>query len=191
MSTIEWAAAASAVTTKLVLEMPWATVTLAGAANAVFELEIPMARLPAGFDSATVQLLVAPTAILVGVQASDDRPGVDHSNTVVFCEEAPRVALTTAWVFDGIVPAVAVALPAALPAKTVSARGIESREEVEFSETVVSVETVCESVTEQVMLTPDMTPIPLQATPETSTGATRLMAAFWELLPRVAVTVAL
>ena len=31
----------------------------------------------------------------------------------------------------------------------------------------------------------------LQATPETSTGATRLMTAVWELLPRVAVTVAL
>jgi hypothetical protein len=140
---------------------------------------MPTVRLPAGFDMTTVQLLVAPTAIEVGVQVRDERLGVDQSITVTFCEEAPRVALTTACVFERIVPAVAVALADAFPARTVSVAGIGSREELEFSKTVVFAETAWDSVIEQVTLAPDITPVGLQTTPETSTGtgAKRLMAA--------------
>jgi hypothetical protein len=142
------------------------------------ELEMRIERLPAGFDSATVQLLVAPAAIFNGMQVSDDSFGVDHSCTVAACVEAPRVAPTAAWAFAGIVPAVAVALPVALPDGTVSVAGIESRTELELSETAVFAETVSDSVTRQVVVAPDIKPVALQATPETSTGARRLTAVF-------------
>jgi hypothetical protein len=165
---------------------------LAGATNAVLELERPMARLPATFDSNNVQLLAAPTAILVGVHVSDDGLGVAHRGTVAFCEDAPRVAVTTAWVFVKTVPAVAVTFPVALPAEIVTVAGIDSRDELELIETVVPAETGCERVIEQVVPTPDITPVGLQVTPDTRTGcASRLMVAGCELPPRVAVTVAL
>jgi hypothetical protein len=178
-------------TVKLVLEVPCGTVTLAGATNAVLELEMPIDRLPAGFESATTQLLAAPTAILVGVHVRDDRLGVDHSSTVAFCEEAPRVALTTACVFKRIVTAIAVTLPVALPAEIVTVGGIKKRAELEFSETVVFADTACDSVIKQVVLAPDNTPVALQVTAETSTGARRPMVVVWELVPREAVRVAL
>ena len=176
---------------KLALEVPCCTVTLAGAINAAFELEMPMANVPAAFERATIQLLLAPTANLVGVQVSDDRLGVDHSSTVAFCEEAPRVALKTACVFERTVPAIAVTLAVEFPAAIVTVAGIESRAELEFSVTMVGADTACDSVIKQVVLTPDSTPVELQLTPETSTGARRPMVAVWELVPRVAVTVAL
>ena len=164
---------------------------MAGAANAVFELVMPIERLPAGFESATVQLLDAPNGILVGVHVRDDRFGVDHSSTVAFCEEEPRAALTTAWLFERIVPAVIVMLPVAFPAEIVKVAGIESRAEEELSETLVTAETACDSVIKHVVLAPDITPVALQVKPEMSTGASRPIVAVCELLPRVAVTVAL
>jgi hypothetical protein len=84
-----------------------------------------------------------------------------------------------------------VALPIAFPAETVRVAGIESRAELEFSETVVSAETACDSVIKHVMLAPDITPAALQVTRDTSTGARRPIVAVCELLRGVAATVAL
>jgi len=84
-----------------------------------------------------------------------------------------------------------VALPIAFPAETVRVVGIESRAELEFSETVVSAETACDNVTKHVMLAPDITPAALQVTRDTSTGARRPIVAVCELLRGVAATVAL
>ena len=50
---------------------------------------------------------------------------------------------------------------------------------------------VCVSVTVHVLTALCPRLVGLQATPETSTGANRLIVAVWELLPRLAVTVAL
>ena len=81
----------------------------------MLDLEMPTESVAAAFESATVQLLVKqPTANLVGVQVRDERFGVDHSRTVAFCEEAPRVALTTACVFERTGKAIAVTLAVAL-----------------------------------------------------------------------------
>ena len=46
-------------------------------------------------------------------------------------------------------------------------------------------------VTLQLLEPPGLNAAGVQATPETRTGAPRLIMAVWELLPRVAVTVAL
>jgi hypothetical protein len=139
--TIHPVEAASAVALKLALEVPWATLTAAGTASAELVLVTPTDRFPAADDSETVQLAVAPTAILVGVQAREDRVGVDQSGTVVFCEDAPRVAVTIAWLFEEIVPAVAVTLPVALPDGMIIIAGMGSSAELELSETIVLVET--------------------------------------------------
>jgi hypothetical protein len=190
VSIIGRAAASSAVTVKLVLEVPPATVTLAGAINAL-ELWMPIARLSAASESATVQLVVAPTAILVGEQVSDARFGVDHSNTVAFCEEVPTVALTTAWVFERTVAAVALTVPVAFPAGTMRLAGIASRAELEFSDTMVSAETGCDNVIAQLVLAPDITPVALQVTPERRggrKGGRRLVVATCEFPPGVAVS---
>jgi hypothetical protein len=61
---------------------------------------MPISRFPAaGLDIATVQLLVEPTGIFVGVQVSDDilggADGATKLNAAV-CEPLPRVAVTVA-----------------------------------------------------------------------------------------------
>jgi hypothetical protein len=151
---------------------------------------MPTASVPAAFESATTQLLVVPTANFSGLQVSDDRFGVDHSSTVAFPEEAPRVALTTACVLEITVPAITLMLALEFPAETVTVAGIESRAELEFSATVLAAGTARDSVIEQVVPAPDINPVELQVTDETSTGARRQMVMVFELVPRVAVTIA-
>jgi hypothetical protein len=146
---------------------------------------MPIARVPAEFDSATVQLLMEPTGILAGAQVSDNSLGVGHNSNGAFCEDMPRVALTMDCALDTTVPAVAMKLPVAFPAETMRVAGVESRAELEFTDTVVSDETARDRVITHVTQAPDITPVALQATLETSTGATRLMEVDWELVPRV------
>ena len=90
--------------------------------------------------------------------------------------------------------AAAVALNVALlaPAETVTDAGTVSETLLLASVALdPPVGAAWDSVTVQVLTALCPRLVGLQATPETSTGASRLMAAVWELLPRVAVTVAL
>jgi hypothetical protein len=85
-------------------------------------------------------LALEPTAILVGVHVREEIPGVGQSDTVVFCEDWPNVAVTTAWSFAEIAPAVAVTFPLTLPAGMLKLGGMDSSAELEFSNTVKSTE---------------------------------------------------
>jgi hypothetical protein len=90
--------------------------------------------------------------------------------------------------------AAAVALKVAVvdPAAMVTEAGTESEALLLASVTVEPpTEAVCDSVTVQVLTALWPRLVGLQVTPETSSSATRLMLAVWELLPREAVTVAL
>ena len=81
---------------KVALDVPCDTATPEGTINALLELEMPTVRFPAEADKATIQLLLAPTAIFTGLQVSEDRFGVDQSSIVAFCDELLRTAVTTA-----------------------------------------------------------------------------------------------
>jgi hypothetical protein len=93
-----------------------------------------------------------------------------------------------------VIEAAAVALKLAVvpPAATVTVPGT-AREALLLASVTLDppVGAAWASVTVQVLAALGPRLVGLQATPDTSTGATRLMAAVWELLPRVAVTVAL
>jgi hypothetical protein len=179
-----------AVTVNPAFQLPCGTVTLPGTTRAEFA-EMPIARLPAEFDRIIVQLALAPIEMVVGVQASDVRLGVDQSDTVAPWVEAPRLAVTTAWVFERTLPAVATTVAVALPGRTVIVPGIESRVVLELKETAVATETACDSVIRQATVAAESTPAGLHTTPDTKTGATRPIVAVCELPPSVAVTVAL
>jgi hypothetical protein len=188
--TIQPEAAATAVASKVALEVFWSTLTNAGTANAGFVLVTLIDRFPAACDSKTLQLAAEPTAIRVGVQARDKSVGVGQSEIVVLCEEPSKTAVTTAWPFAETVPAVALTLPVELPAGTIRTPGTDSSPEFEFSETVALEETGRDSVTEQVAAPPDISPPGLQTMLETTTDARRLTVKICELPPSVALTVA-
>jgi hypothetical protein len=89
-------------------------------------------------------------------------------------------------------PAVALKLAVVAPAATVTDVGTVSRALLLPSVTLEpAVGAVWVSVTVQVLTAFCPRVVGLQATPETSTGASRPIVAVFELLPRVAVTVAL
>ena len=88
--------------------------------------------------------------------------------------------------------AVALKVPVVDPAATVTDAGTVSEVLLLASVTAEPpVGAVWVSVTVQVLTALCPRLVGLQATPETRTGATRLIVAVWELLPSVAVTVAL
>jgi len=179
---------------KLVLELPCGTVTLAGTDSAaVLELEMPMTRLLAAFaDIVMVQLLVEPTAILVGAQVTEDRVTGAMRLIAAICELLPRVAVTIAlWLPAKEAAAVALKVAVLAPTGTVTEAGT-------VSETLLLAKVTLEPpvgaawvrVTVQVPTALGPRLAGLQATLETRTGASRLIVAVFELLPRVEVMVA-
>ncbi len=91
-----------------------------------------------------------------------------------------------------LAPAVALNVAVVAPAATVTDVGTVSEALLLPSVTLdPAVGAVWVSVTVHVLTALCPRLVGLQATPETNTGATRLIAAVFELLPRVAVTVAL
>jgi hypothetical protein len=112
---------------------------------------------------------------------------------VAVCELLPRVAVTVAlWLLAITAAAVALNVAVVDPAATVTADGTVSDVLLLANVTLdPPAGAVCVSVTVQVLtaLCPKL--VGLHATPDTSPGATRLIATVCELLPSVAVTVAL
>ena len=89
-------------------------------------------------------------------------------------------------------PAVALNVAVVAPAATVTVPGTVSKALLLPSVTLdPPVGAVCVKVTVHVLTALCPTLAGLHATPDTSTGATRLIAAVCELVPKVAVTVAL
>ncbi len=134
-------AGATAVALNVALEAPWETVTMGGTVRAALALVRLMDKFPAVFESETTQVATPFSAIVAGEHERDESLGVDHSDTLAFRAEEPRVAVTTAWLSVGIVPAVATAVPVALAAGMVRLAGTASTFELEFSATVVAAAT--------------------------------------------------
>jgi hypothetical protein len=112
---------------------------------------------------------------------------------VVVLELLPRVAVTVAfWLLAIVAAAIALKVEVVDPAATVTEAGTESNMLLLDNATLdPPAGAVWVSVTVQVLapLCPKL--VGLHATPETSTGATRLITNVCEVLPSVAVTVAL
>ena len=91
-----------------------------------------------------------------------------------------------------VAPAVALNVAVVAPAATVIVPGTVSKALLLPSVTLAPpVGAVCAKVTVHVLTALCPRLVGLHATPDTSTGATRLIAAVCELVPKVAVTVAL
>jgi hypothetical protein len=143
--------------------------------------------------SVTVQVLTALCPKLVGLQANADSNTGAVRLIVAVCELLPRVAVTVAlWLLAITAAAVALNVAEVDPDVTVTDAGTVSVALLLASVRLnPPVGAVCVSVTVQVLtaLCPKL--VGLQVTADTSTGAVRLTVAICELLPRVAVTVAL
>ena len=168
---------------------PAARVTDAGTASSVLLLasvtEVPPAG--AGCVIVTVQVLVALCPRLAGLQATPDTSAGACRVIVAVWELAPSVAVTVAlWLLSIEAAAVAVNVPVVTDAGTVSSALLLARV-TEAPPAGAS----CVSVTVQVLVPLCPRLDGLQARPDTSTGPCRLIVAVWELVPSVAVTVAL
>ena len=141
--------------------------------------------------SVTVHVLAAPPVKLVGVQLKESDAAVATRLMVTLPELLPRVAVTVAdWLLEtAVVAAIKVAEVAAWA--TVTDAGTVRVGLVFVRMTVAAVGAAFVRVTVQVLEELGPRLAGLQATPETRAGATRLMAAVCELLPRVAVTITL
>jgi hypothetical protein len=185
----------AAVALKAAVVAPAATITQAGTVSQVLLLSSATLDPPVGaaWVSVTVQVLTALCARLVGLQVTPETRTPVSRLMVTVRELLPRVAVKVAlWLLAIEAPAVALNVAVVAPVATVTDAGTVSEALLLPSVTFdPPVGAVWVSVTVQVMtpLCPRL--VGLQATPETSTGANRLMVAVCELVPRVAVMVAL
>jgi hypothetical protein len=143
--------------------------------------------------SVTVQLLTALCPRLVGLHDTPETCSVVTRVIEAVCELTPSVAVTvTLWLLAIEAAALALKLAVVAPAVTVTEAGTVSRALLLDSVTAEPpTGAVCVSVTVQ-LLTPLWPRFAgLHTTPETNTGANRLIVAVCELAPSVAVTVAL
>jgi hypothetical protein len=183
-----------AVALKVVVKAPPATVTDAGTVSDVLLLASVTFDPAAGAVcvSVTVQVLTALCPRLVGLQARvETRTGASRL-IVAACELLPRVAVTVAvWLLAIEAAAVALNVAVVAPAATVTDAGTVSEALLLASVTLVPpAGAVCVSVTEHVLTALCPRVAGLQATPETDPGTSRLIVAVSELLPKVAVMVA-
>jgi hypothetical protein len=188
---------AAAVALKVAAAAPAATVTDAGTVSEVLLLARVTLDPPAGavWFSVTVHVLTALRPRFVGLHARVETSTGASRLMVAVCEPLPRVAVTVAVWFLAMVPAV-VALKVAVlaPAATVTDVGTVSEVLLLASVTLdPPVGAVWVSVTVQVLTALCPRLLGLHPTPETRTDAdaNRVMVAVWELLPRLAATVAL
>ena len=176
-----------AVAVKLAVVLPDPTVTDAGTVNEAALLERITAA-PLAFDTVTVQVEAAAEPRLVGLHASP-LTTVDVDNVIaVVCVLPFSVAVMVADWSLTIVPAVAVKVPAVLPAPTVTDPGTVNSAELLDSATVPPAG--LDSVTVQIVVPPDANPVGLQTNPLGTTGASSEMVAVSWLPFSVAVTAA-
>jgi hypothetical protein len=187
---------AAAVALKVAVVASAATVTDAGTVSKVLLLAKFTLDPPAGavWVSATVQVLTAPCPRLVGLQTKvETSTGAGASRLIVAVWELPpRVAVTTAlWLLAMLADAVALNIAVVTPTATVTEAGTVSEALLLVTVTIdppAGAVWVSVTVHELTAVWPRL--VGLQATPDTSAGAIRLMVAVCEPLPRVAVTVA-
>ena len=177
-----------AVTVKAAAVDPAGTMTLDGAFKATLLLDIPTVIAPAAFERITVQVPLPPSVNAVGLQVSVTSVGVDHNAKVAVLDVVPRVAVITPEASVTIVPAVAPKPALLLPASTVTLAGTLINGELEVSETGVFTETVCGSVTVQVVVPADIKPVRLQVREVICTEGTRETETDWEEPLKLAVT---
>ena len=136
-------------------------------------------------------MAAVPELTLVGLQVSAVTSMGATRVRLVDCVEAFKVAVTVALWVVVTAPALAVKVPEAAPAATVTDVGTVSTALLsERATTTPPVGAAWFKVAVQVVAVPEFTVVGLQASEETSTGATSVKLAVWEAPFKVAVTVA-
>ena len=177
---------AAAVAVKVVLVAPAATVTAAGTVSSVLLLDSETAAPPerAGWVVVMVQELVALWPRVVGVQATEDTSTGASRLIEVVCELLLKLAVMVALELEPMeAAALAVKVALVAPAATVTEAGTVSRVLLLESETEAPPDRAgCVVVTVQVLVALWPRLVGMQATDDTSTGASRLKGAVCELL---------
>ena len=183
-----------AVAVKLDVVLPAGTITEAGTDSSALLLASVTLDPPAGAVCVSMieQVLAAVGAILVTLHARlETRTGATRLMTAVF-ELLPRAAITVAlWLLAIVAAAVALKVAVLVPAVTVTEAGTVSEALLLASDTLnPPVGAFWPSVTVHVLTALCPRLVGLHARVDTRTGVSRLMLAVFELLPRVAVNVA-
>jgi hypothetical protein len=175
VTTIQPDADVRVVALKPALLEPCGTTTLAGTVRLALLLERATLTFPAAFDIVTVHEPFRPATSLAGVHETEDKTGVDQSEKLAVCDEEPSVAVTEPVPSAAMVPMVALNVVAEVPAVMTTLLGTVIRPDVELRPTVVFVRVVCDRVTVQELVAPDITPVGLQDSELTTTEAVRLI----------------
>jgi hypothetical protein len=184
----------AAVALNVAVVAPAATVTDASPVSEVLLLATVTLDPPVGavWVSVTVHVLTALCPRLVGLHATPETSSGARRLVVAVCELLPRVAVTVAfWLLAIEAAAVALNVAVVAPAATVTDAGTESEALLLASvtpEPPAGAGWVNVTVHVLIALCPRL--VGLQTMPETRTGASRLIVAVFELVPRVVVTVA-
>ncbi len=186
---------AAAVALKVAVVAPAATATEAGTVSEALLLPSVTFAPPAGavWVRVTVHVLTALCPRLVRLQATPDT-STDASRLIVAVFElVPRVAVMVAlWLLAIVAAAIALNVAVVAPAATATDPGTVSKALLLASVTLdPPVGAVWPSVTVHMLTALCPRLVRLQATPDTSTDANRLIVAVFELVPRAAVMVAL
>ena len=180
-----------AVTTKVAEVEPAATVTEAGVVSSELLSESVTKDPPTGAAAVrvTVQVLIAPEARLVGVQANEDKATVAARFTLAVLETPLMVAVIEAARLLAITPAVALKVADVAPAATVTEAGVVSKALLLDKDTELPpAGAALVSVTVHVLIAPEARLEGLQVSDERITGATRFSVALREAPFSVVVT---
>ena len=179
IKTAEPEAEASEVALKLVFVLPGTTVTIAGIIRPGLSLDKRTLRVPAGFDTVTMQDVRDPAVRLAERQWREEITGADQSVRLALCEEAPNVAFTAAVTSDLMLPTETVKVAVEFPPVTVTLAGTAITFELDVRLMTVSEAAICDSVTVQDVLAPDITPLGVQASPVISGETLKPIVADW------------
>jgi len=169
----------SAAALKLALVLPWRIVTVAGIVSPGLLVDKLTAKLPAAFETVTKQVVADPGDRLEERQPTEETVGVDHSMSLVLCDEAPRAAVTVVAPSAPTFPMAAEKVAAEVPPVTVTLAGTVTALEAELTLTTAFEAALCDSCTVHEVVQPDITPFGLQLKPVTVAAVLRLMAMDW------------
>jgi hypothetical protein len=168
---------------KVVLVLPCRMVTVAGIVNPGLLVDKLTAKLPADFETVTVQVVDEPGVSLEERQLTEETVGVDHSVRLALCDDAPSAAFTVVVPSAPMFPMAAEKVAEELPPATVTLAGTVTALEAELTFTTAFEAAVWDSCTVHEVVPPDITPFGLQLTAVTVAAILRLMATVWlELL---------